>query len=562
VSARRGTTEMPGPREGAGVTLWRLSLGMPLALLLVALSARAVVAANVSFPASEDSAYYVAVARNLVEGHGLTIDALWSYATPPLTLPRPAFDLWMPMATFISAVPMAVAGTTFASAQWGSVAVGALIAPLTWAVTRQAAVAIGLTGTRRELVAFSGGALVALLGPFLTAAALPDSTTPFLIFGVLAAVLVPGALRAAQDRRWSPGLVLGAVLGLGYLSRSEALWLGVAFVILALRHEQAAGRFRWAALARTLGPVIAGGALVVSPWLVRNAVAFGSPLSGQAVQNALLTRNEQVFAWSDPPTLDAFLNQGIAGMAGNIVAATWHQLVDVLLVPAFPVGLVGLLAAAVLWRRPAVRQATALSFLLLGGLLTFVATAVLFPVATLWGTFLHASGPLLAGLCAAAVLGADAAIGRLARLRGWPRSNAWLATAALLSVAVPLAAVEVAALHSQASDRAGRIAAVAAELAAVPELPAGAIVVSNHPIWMADALGVPVIALPDEPPTDIARLAATFHASAIVVMSEGGGYPDDILRAPSMPCSFGVPIPIGTVSQPAWLVQIRPTCPA
>ena len=48
-------------------------------------------------------------------------------------------------------------------------------------------------------------------------------------------------------------------------------------------------------------------------------------------------------------------------------------------------------------------RGTALGALVLSGLLTFVATSLLFPVATLWGTFQHASGPLLVGLI---VLGA------------------------------------------------------------------------------------------------------------------------------------------------------------
>ena len=34
----------------------------------------------VTFPTNEGSAYYLGVARNLLEGHGLVSDALWSYA--------------------------------------------------------------------------------------------------------------------------------------------------------------------------------------------------------------------------------------------------------------------------------------------------------------------------------------------------------------------------------------------------------------------------------------------------------------------------------------------------
>ena len=94
-------------------------------LFLVALAARAMVALAVPFPASEDSAYYVGVARNLLEGRGLVSDAMWSYATPPLVLPKPAFELWMPIATFVAAIPMALFGTHLWRGQLGSVLLGA-----------------------------------------------------------------------------------------------------------------------------------------------------------------------------------------------------------------------------------------------------------------------------------------------------------------------------------------------------------------------------------------------------------------------------------------------------
>ena len=72
---------------------------------------------QIVFPKPEDTAYYVGVARNLLEGRGLVSDALWSYETPPLVFPRPAFEVWLPLPTFLAAIPMALAGATFAAAQ-------------------------------------------------------------------------------------------------------------------------------------------------------------------------------------------------------------------------------------------------------------------------------------------------------------------------------------------------------------------------------------------------------------------------------------------------------------
>ncbi|CAN5793024.1 hypothetical protein BH24CHL8_BH24CHL8_01120 [soil metagenome] len=115
-----------GAVERLGLTAWLVPLGLFGLALLVRLWA----AAEISFAANEGSASYVGVSRNLVEGRGLVSDASWSYATPPLSLPKPAFEIWMPMASFLAALPMAVLGTSFAAAQVSSVLLGALVAPL------------------------------------------------------------------------------------------------------------------------------------------------------------------------------------------------------------------------------------------------------------------------------------------------------------------------------------------------------------------------------------------------------------------------------------------------
>ena len=64
---------------------WLTALG----ILAIALLVRVAAAAIIGFPKPEDTAYYVGVARNLVEGRGLVSDALWSYHTPPLEFPAP-----------------------------------------------------------------------------------------------------------------------------------------------------------------------------------------------------------------------------------------------------------------------------------------------------------------------------------------------------------------------------------------------------------------------------------------------------------------------------------------
>src|SRR5919109_4799861 len=110
-----------------------------LGIFAVALAVRVVFAAQIVFPKPEDTAYYVGVARNLLEGRGLVSDALWSYSTPPLEFPRPAFEVWLPLPTFLAAIPMALLGSTFAAAQVSSILVGAVVPVLAWQLARDVA---------------------------------------------------------------------------------------------------------------------------------------------------------------------------------------------------------------------------------------------------------------------------------------------------------------------------------------------------------------------------------------------------------------------------------------
>ena len=290
---------------------------VPASLFLVALLVRLVAIAWVPFPPTEGSLYYLDVARNLVQGHGLTTDVLWSYANPPLTLPRPAFDLWLPLASVVAAVPMLIGGTAHQMGQLGGVLLGASLAPLTWAVTREATVLDGLDARRSGAAAVTAGLLAAVLGPFLVATVAPDSTVPFAVLGTVDALLVSHLLRGsnADGRRpWLRGIVLGICLGLTYLARQEVIWIGLTLVILAvptIRSVAPGGRARHTL--RLLGPVVAGGLLLVVPWLVRQQLTFGGGATAQALENMFLLRNEQIFAVHDRPTLRSLAGPGRRG---------------------------------------------------------------------------------------------------------------------------------------------------------------------------------------------------------------------------------------------------------
>ena len=547
-----------------------MTVVIPVGLYLLALAVRLVAAGQLPFPTTEPSAYYVDVAQNLLAGSGLVADGVWSYATPPLAVPKPAFELWLPMSTFVSAAAMSVLGSTFWAAQVGGAVLGAAVAPLAWAIGREAARAQGLDRRRTGAVAIAAGVLAAIMSPLVLGSIVPDSYAPFTVFVLVAALLVPRVIGTREgkidERPASPfaGLALGIAMGLAYLSRQEVIWLGLTVVLMlawALRARAPGTRAREAV--SRLWPVLVGGLLVVTPWLIRNAAELGNPFPGQAVENMFLIDNEDIFAFSQRPTAAAYLQQGVGTLLGNPLAAAWDSLINVLAVPAFPVGVAGLVALVGLRRGPALRRPTALVALLLSGALTFVSTVLLFPVATLWGTFMHASGPLLVGLSISAALGGDALLAGISRIRRWERPNVILAPVALVAMAGLITAFGVWVFAAQSRETQERYTALAASLQAAAResgQPLPTTIITDHPMWLAGAVDRYAIALPDEEPAAILELGRLFDAPWVVVIDERGRYPDALLGPPGRACLDADPQSLDVGGGDAWLFRLAAEC--
>ena len=545
---------------------------VPLGLFGVALLIRLAAAAAMPFPTTEPSAFYVGVAQNLVAGEGLVSNAVWSYATEPLEVPKPAFTLWLPMSTFVSAAAMTVVGDSFWAAQLGHSLLGALVAPLAWAIGREAANAQGLGSRRGGAVAITAGLLAAVLSPLVLGSVVPDSFTPFTVFMLVAALLVPRVIgaRDGHDDVMPPsivaGLGLGIAMGLAYLSRQEVIWLGLTLLLMqgrVLSWRPTGARLREAVW--RLWPVVVGGLIVVVPWMVRNVLELGTPLSGQAVDNMFLVDNDDIFAFTDHPDAATYLAQGAAEVVRNPYEAAYDGLVDVLLVPPFPVGLAGLLTIVAMWRAPFLRRPTALMAVLISGLLIFVTTALLFPVATLAGTFMHASGPLLVGLAVVAAMGGDALLARISARREWERPNVILAPIALVSTALLMTGFQVMLFGAQSEERQEQIDAVVASLdaaAAERETRPPSTLITDHPMWLAAATDGYAVALPDEDIESVQSLAARFDAPWVVVIDERGRYPEAFLTAEARACLAADPTPLEAGQTAAWLIELAPSCPA
>ena len=268
---------------------------------------------------------------------------------------------------------------------------------------------------------------------------------------------------------------------------------------------------------RLIGIVAVVSLLVFAPWAIRDWAVFGNPLPGQAATNALSLSGFDIFAWNHPPTLARYLAAGPGGLLEMRVTGLSHNLFNVLLFLGIPVSLIGLVALPWQGRDRALRP------VLLVALLTFFATSLLFPVATTWGTFLHASTPVAVLLIVSALGALDAGIATLGRRLGWTRPVAWLGPLlAIFGSALFVALLPGFGSSADETARMYRVLTEQMESIGAP-LDGSAPVVHDFPIWLAETERVPTLALPDEAPSDVLDLATHFGAKWLIVAKADHG---------------------------------------
>ena len=292
--------------------------------------------------------------------------------------------------------------------------------------------------------------------------------------------------------------------------------------------------------------------------MIRDWLVFGSPLPGQAVANAFSVTGLDIFAWNDPPTLSRYLARRARPARSRCASrASWHNFFMVLLLPGVPISVIGL--AALPWQA----RGAALRPVVLLSVITFLVTSLLFPVATTWGTFLHAAGPVHVLIDRRRLLALDAGIARLGG--GWAGPDRSPGSGRRSVIFGRCSSRPRCCRRSAQRPRDGgpvrelarRMAAVGRPLDATPGP-----VITNFPIWLAETQRIPSLALPDEPPADVLDLARRFpgHPPARPRRRRAGHWPADLAtrtrpaRTASSPSTSAPAEPAGRTRSPTRVV--------
>ncbi len=536
-----------------------------LLVFVVALAVRLWAASSIVFARPEDAAYYVGVAKNLADGRGLVSDAIWSFQTPPLVFPRPAFEVWLPLPSFLYAIPMLVIGPTLWAAQVASSIVGSVVAVLAWRLALDSIETSHRSTARIGAVSLGAGLTAAVFLPLVLASVEPDSTGPFAAFALGACLLMARLVRDGSDGRtgyaadahpdegtlsWRRAstsrdlLLLGVLIGLAALTRNEAIWLALAWAIVAWGIAGRAGESRAREWARLVAIPAVVAAAVFAPWAMRDWLTFGSPLPGQALANAVSLQGTDIFAWQNPPTLATYLAAGPETLIALRIVGFLHNLLDVLLLLGTPVAALGLVALP--WTARRRWTGTALRPLVVFAALTFAATTLLFPVATTWGTFLHAAGAVQVLLVVSAALALDRLVAAVGQRRHWTNGIPWFGPAMTIASALLLTVVLLPAEGRGSAEARRNYEAIPGALAQAGQpLETSGPVITDTPIWFATSTGHAALALPNEPPSSVADLASHFGATLVLVHSGNDGAFIEGLRTgtdPKAPCFTPLPM--------------------
>lgn len=454
-------------------------------IFLLGLLVRLITMVPIRQPGYMDAYYYYHVASNLYQGKGFTEDFIWNYLAIPDSVTHPSNLYWMPLVSVLIYFSFLLFGEGFRAAQVPLVLLSAVYPLVAFWLGKDVFRNLRYAWTMALLTIFSGVAFIYWV--------VPDNFAPFALAGCLSLIC---CYRGLRDSPWFFAGA-GALAGLGCLARPDGVLLLVVALVTApacmlmgstkrlARNESlemdtmASGalvdagagvkpaatvpchvdgdcpmenkvpRFavRKQNTRRALIAICAAlvsFALVISPWLVRNQGAFGTPWPSAGAKTLFLTEYNDVFAYGKDLTLGQYLDWGWGNILRSKGEALWRNLLtfgELLLFYMLPFALVGFYLLR--------RRVEYWPFFVYGVLL-YLSMSLLFTFPGPRGSFLHSASALLPFLFGAAVCGLDrcvAATGR--RLKHW---NVLVAQCNFTVIMIIFAVLASAGLGIRAAD--------------------------------------------------------------------------------------------------------------
>jgi 4-amino-4-deoxy-L-arabinose transferase and related glycosyltransferases of PMT family len=221
-----------------------------------------------------DSFWYYAQARNLRAGNGYIDIArqLGAFNGHPAVAGHRATAYWPPLFPMFLAVWQAIFGESIRTSQLMGCVTGAGTVLLTGLLGRAVAgrtvglVAAALVGLSPFVIAVDGSLM---------------SETLYLPLVLLALLF---AYRARERPTLWSWVLLGATIGLASLARGDALFL----VVVAMIPAAFLARGSWKNFTLRMGAGLLALALVITPWVVRNAIKVGEPTLSTVSASAVI----------------------------------------------------------------------------------------------------------------------------------------------------------------------------------------------------------------------------------------------------------------------------------
>lgn len=203
-----------------------------------------------------DGAAYMHLAQNFHDGAGWVTNSLRFLFLAPRSLPYPDAH-WSPLYPFLTSLSYGAFGTSFASAKLVPLAFGALVPGVVFLMT-MALTRSGASGVVAGVLAVFHPTLVTWSLRVMT-----EIASTFFVVLVFYLLLRPSTRAKAY---W-----LGIALGLAYLMKYQSVLLWAPVLLYYALNVP------WRTAIRRVAVMAGVFVVVISPWLVRNALAFGDP---------------------------------------------------------------------------------------------------------------------------------------------------------------------------------------------------------------------------------------------------------------------------------------------